>query len=120
VPGGTYTFRVRQTNAGGSSAASDPVTLSFPATCTGAPEVPTNFLGYRVGNTAFVIWDPPASGPTATSYLLDVTGSFVGTFPTTGRTLSGGVTPGTYNVRVQAVNACGASAFTPVQAIVVP
>jgi subtilisin-like proprotein convertase family protein len=120
VPGGTYTFRMRQTNAGGSSAASDPVTLSFPTACTGAPEVPANFLGYRVGNTAFVIWDPPASGPTATSYLLDVTGSFVGTFATTGRTLSGGVTPGNYQVRVQAINACGASAFTPVQTISVP
>ena len=37
VPGGTYTFRVRQTNPGGSSAQSDPVTLSFPAVCSGRP-----------------------------------------------------------------------------------
>jgi len=120
VPGGTYTFRVRETNGGGSSPASDPVSLTFPAGCSGAPAAPANFLGYRVVSTAYVIWDPPASGAAPTSYLLDVTGSFVGTFPTTGRALSGLIGPGAYNVRVQAVNACGASSFTPVQVITFP
>jgi hypothetical protein len=120
VPGGTYTFRVRQTNLGGSSATSDPVTLSFPAACSGVPAVPANFLGHRVGNTAYVVWDPPASGPAPTDYLLDVSGAFVGAFTTTGRTLSDVVGPGSYNVRVQARNACGVSAFTPAQVITVP
>jgi Fungalysin metallopeptidase (M36)/Bacterial Ig domain/Calx-beta domain len=120
VPGGTYTFRVRQTNPGGSSAPSDPVTLSFPAVCSGAPGMPANFLGYRVGNTAYVVWDPPAAGPTPTSYLLDVAGGFAGSFATSDRTLSGVVGPGSYEVRVMAVNACGVSTFTPVQVITVP
>jgi hypothetical protein len=120
VPGGTYTFRVRQTNPGGSSAPSDPVTLSFPAVCSGVPAVPANFLGHRVGNTAYVVWDPPATGPSPTSYRLDVSGSFVSTFTTPERMLSGVVGPGSYNVRVMSVNECGASAFTPVQVITVP
>ena len=34
VPGGTYTFSVRAVNAFGSSASSNPVTLSFPIPCT--------------------------------------------------------------------------------------
>ncbi len=120
VPGGSYTFSVRQTNAGGSSPASDPLILSFPAGCSGAPAPPANFLAYRVGSTGFVVWDPPSSGPAPSGYVLDVSGSFVGSFATAGRTLSGAVTPGSYNVRVKAVNACGASAFTPVQVIAVP
>ena len=120
VPGGTYTFRVRQTNPGGSSPPSDPLTLSFPLACTGVPQVPANFLGYRVGATAYVVWDPPASGPAPISYFLDVSGAYVGMFGTSGRTLSGDIVPGSYNVRVQAVNSCGASAFTPVQVITLP
>jgi hypothetical protein len=120
VPGGTYTFHLRQTNPGGSSPASDPLTLSFPAGCTGAPATPANFLAYRIGSTGFVVWDPPPSGPAPGGYVLDVTGSFAGSFVTAGRTLSGAVATGSYNVRVQAFNACGASAFTPVQVIAVP
>lgn len=120
VPGGTYTFRVRQANAGGVGPASDPVTLSFPSGCTGAPQAPTNFLGYRIGATGFVVWDPPASGAAPTGYVLDVSGSFVGSFGTAGRALSGAIAPGSYNVRVQAVNACGASPFTPAQVISLP
>jgi extracellular elastinolytic metalloproteinase len=120
VPGGTYTFRVRQTNAGGSSLPSSPVTLSFPAGCTGAPQVPANALGYRIGRTVFVIWDPPAAGPAPTAYLLNVTGTFTGSLPTTARALSGTVGPGVYHLSVVATNACGASAATPAQTITVP
>jgi hypothetical protein len=120
VPGGSYTFRVRETSAGGSSAPSDPVTLTFPGACSGPPNMPENFLGYRVGSTGYAIWDPPAAGPAPTSYLLDVTGSYVGAFGTAGRALSGAIGAGSYNVRVQSINACGASAFTPVQVITNP
>ncbi len=66
VPGGSYTFRLRGTNGGGASPSSDPVSLAFPVACTGAPEPPANFLGYRIGSTVFVVWDPPTSGPAPT------------------------------------------------------
>jgi len=110
VPGGTYTFRLRATNAGGASAPSDPVSLSFPAACTGAPEAPANLLAYRLGSTGYVVWDPPAAGSAPTGYVLNVTGAFVGSFATSGRVLSGGVAPGTYNLSLVATNACGTGA----------
>ena len=58
VPGGTYTFSVRAVNAFGSSAPSNPVTLSFPIPCTGAPQPPADFLAYHVGQ-----YGPPAVEP---------------------------------------------------------
>ena len=68
----------------------------------------------------YVIWDPPASGAAPTSYLLDVSGAFTGQFPTTGRALNGNAGPGSYTVRVQSVNACGASPFTAAQTVTIP
>ncbi len=41
VPGGSYTFAVRALNAGGSSPASNAVTLAFPGLCSGPPLAPT-------------------------------------------------------------------------------
>ena len=119
VPGGSYTFAVRATNAGGASAASNAVTLSFPGPCTGAPSPSANFLAYTVGGTIYVVWDPAPTGPATTSFVLNVTGAFVGNFPTTGRSLSGAVPPGTYNLSLTSVNACG-SATTAVQTVVIP
>ena len=91
VPGGTYTFRVRGQNAGGAGVFSNPVTLTFPVACTGAPQAPTGLIAYKVGTTLGVMWDPPAAGPTATSYILDVTGAATVSVPTGGRALSGAV-----------------------------
>lgn len=121
VPGGTYTFALRATNGAGESVASSPVTLTFPIVCSGAPATPRNFLFYNVGNTAFVVWDPATTGPAATSYVLNVTGSFVGNVPTgPNRSLSTAVPGGSYTVSVQGVNACGASAPTAPQTVVIP
>ncbi|MCC7180517.1 MAG: cadherin-like domain-containing protein, partial [Acidobacteria bacterium] len=120
VPGGTYTLSLRAINGAGSSPSSNAITLTFPSPCTGAPLPPSNFLAYRVGGTLFVVWDPATSGPAPTSYVLNVTGAFGGSFGTPGRTLSGAVGPGTYHLSVSAANACGSSAATPVQAVVVP
>jgi Domain of unknown function (DUF1929)/Bacterial Ig domain len=119
VPAGTYTLSVRAINAAGSSGPSSPVTLTFPGPCSGAPLAPANFLAYQIGTTAYVMWDPPASGPSPTGYMVNVTGSFVGDFPTTARFLSPTVAPGIYTVRVTAVNACG-TATTGEQTITVP
>ncbi|MGE3884976.1 MAG: Ig-like domain-containing protein, partial [Vicinamibacterales bacterium] len=120
VPGGTYTLSLRAINGAGSSPSSNAITLTFPSPCTGAPLPPSNFLAYRVGRTLFVVWDPATSGPAPTSYSLSVTGAFAGTFGTPGRSLSGAVGPGTYHLSVAAANACGSSAATPVQTVVVP
>ena len=120
VPAGTYTVRVRSANAGGPSAPSDEVTLTFPGACSGPPVEPEHFLAYAIGNTIFVVWDPPASGPAPTEYVLDVSGAFVGAFPTGGRRLSGTVGPGTYNLSVRASNPCGSSPSTAEQAVSVP
>ena len=120
VPAGTYTLSLRATNAGGASGSSNPVTLTFPSACSGAPGTPENFLAYKVGTTVFVVWDPAATGPAPTGFVLNVTGAFAGSFGTTGRAMSSPVAPGTYNVSVVANNACGTSAATAVQSVTVP
>jgi hypothetical protein len=120
VPPGSYTLRLRALNAGGSSPATSPVTFAIPSPCPGPPQMPQNVLFYRVGSTAFLVWEPPAGGPAADRYTINVTGSFTGTFQTTTRSASGEVGPGSFTVTLMAVNACGASTSTPPQTIVVP
>ena len=102
------------------SAASNAVTLSFPGACSGPPLAPSNFLAYRVGRTVFVVWDPAASGPAPTSYVVNVTGAYTGNIPTPARALNGTVGPGTYTISVSAANACGASPATAAQSVTVP
>jgi hypothetical protein len=125
VPAGTYTFSVRAVSAQGVSAPSTAVTLSFPGTgtstsaspsssaCGAVPEMPLNLQWNRSGALVSLTWQPAASGPPAASYLVSVTGSYVGSFTTVAPSLAGTVGPGTYVVRVQSVNACGASAPAP-------
>lgn len=120
VPPGRYTLRVRGANRAGWGPPSNAVTLTFPGPCSGAPLPPVNFLAYRSGNTIFVVWDPPVAGPAPTSFTLNVTGAYVGSFPTPGRQLSGAAAPGAYKLDVVAQNACGSSAPTPSQTVVVP
>jgi hypothetical protein len=120
VPAGTYTLSVRAANAGGTSGASNAVTLTFPGTCSGAPEMPENFLAYRIGTTIYVLWDPPDSGPAPTQYVLGVTGSFSVSLATSARSLHGTVGRGTYGLSVRATNACGTSLATPEQSVSIP
>ena len=120
VPPGTYLFSVRAQNTVGTSGSSSAVSLTFPATCSGAPQAPTGVLAYRVGNAVHLVWEPPSSGPAPTSYLASVTGAFTASFPVAGRSIGGAVGPGTYNLSVAAVNACGTGPATAVQTVVVP
>jgi hypothetical protein len=120
VPAGTYTLSLRATNGGGSSTASNAVTLTFPGPCTGAPLSPTNFLAYKRGSTIFVLWDPPAAGPAPTGYILNVSGSVAAALPTTARALSSAAPPGSYSLSVSATNACGASAATAALTVSIP
>jgi hypothetical protein len=107
VPPGTYTLSLRALNGAGASPSSNPVTLTFPGACSGVPQAPSNLLAHRVGSTIFVSWDPAAAGPAPTAFILNVSGSFVGSFGTTGRALSGVVAPGSYTFNVVGQNPCG-------------
>lgn len=120
VPDGTYTLRLRAANASGLSDSSNPVTLTFPAACSGVPATPTNVVASKDGGLVTVLWDSATSGPAATNFVVNVAGSFVGSFPTTERALSGTVGPGTYTITVSATNVCGASPPSAPQTVVVP
>lgn len=120
APPGTYTTTACATNAAGSSAPSNPVTLTFPVACSGAPQTAANFVAYNTGATLYLAWDTAASGPAPTGYVLNVTGAFVGAVPTTLRALSATVPAGTYNLSVVATNACGSSAPTAVRSVTIP
>jgi hypothetical protein len=111
---------LRAVNSAGSSASSNAVTLTFPSACSGAPQPPTNVVAYRVGNLVSVQWDPPATGAAPTSYTVNVLSPFSLSLPTTARTVSGVVGPGTYTLRILAANACGVSAPTAVHTVIVP
>lgn len=120
VPRGTYTLSVRAINGAGSSASSNAITLTFPGPCSGPPLPPSGFQVSTVGAIASASWDPAMTGPAPTAYVLSVTGAFAGRFSLAGRRLTGRAGPGTYGLSVQASNACGSSASTPEQTIVVP
>jgi sugar lactone lactonase YvrE len=120
VPAGTYTVSLTAVNATGLSPPSNAVTLTFPGGCTGAPEAPTNFVATKSGSTISVSWRAPASGAAVSGYTLVVTGSFVGSIATTGRSLAGSVVPGSYTLSVMATNACGQSPATASQTLTIP
>jgi len=120
VPGGTYTLSLRAANSSGTSSASNPVTVTIPATCTGVPEPPAEFIVFKEDNTLFVRWESPLAGPAPVGYIVTVTGAFSVTITTVDRALSGTVPPGTYNIDVRGDNACGAGTPTAVQSVVVP
>lgn len=120
VPAGTYTFAVRAANATGASAASAPVTLTFPGACSGSPQTPLNLAVTRAGHQLTLTWDPPAAGPAVAGYVLSVSGPVSLALPVTTRSIAGPVPAGAYTFRVRASNACGQSANSPAQAITVP
>ena len=121
VPSGQYTFRVRATNAAGTSGPSNAVTLSFPQACSGAPQPPANLLAYAQGTTLFLSWTPASTGGAPTNYTIDVTGAATLTLPVgAARAVSGGVGPGAYTLRVSASNACGTSGLSAPATVIVP
>ena len=120
VPGGSYALSLRAVNGGGVSPSSNTVSITVPTACSGAPNPPVNFLFYRAGGVVSMLWDPPAGGPAPLGYTIEVTGSVTASLPLAARVLTVPAPPGTYTVRVRADNACGASAFTTTQTVVVP
>lgn len=120
VPPGTYSLALWAQNAAGNSLRSKVLTVTLPGPCTGPPDMPADVSAYRVGRTVFVTWAPGAIGAAPTSYVLNVTGSYVGGLATSERSLTGTVPPGSYSVSVVAVNPCGPSPGTAPQTVVVP
>ena len=120
IPTGTFTFRLRAMNAAGASSQSSSVTLTAPSTTCALPRVPTNFQVTKTGNVISATWDTPSGGTPAAGYRLNVSGSYVGSFPIAGRGFASGAPGGTYNFSVQAVNACGAGPVTAFQTVVIP
>jgi subtilisin-like proprotein convertase family protein len=123
VKGGTYFVRVRASNAGGPSEASNEAKVVV-GDCTAPPSAP-NGLSFSLNGSAVVLtWEASKSGPT--SYIIETetgsdgnspgvvdTGSLKTTFT------AEDVPPGTYFVRVRARNACGGSARSEKVTVVV-
>jgi YVTN family beta-propeller protein len=120
VPAGTYRLAIRAVNPVGTSAASAPITLTFPSACPGPPQMPRNVVVQRAGSLLSISWDPPVAGPAATSYIINVTGALNLALPLSARHAAGNVPSGTYNLSVVAVNACGSGIGTVAQSITIP
>ena len=120
VPAGSYTFRLRAANRFGTSGSSAPVTLTFPATCSGIPAVPDSVAAYYAGGLVYLDWNPPATGPAATAYVIAVSGSAVASLTTASLGVSGAVGSGTYAVSIAGQNACGTGPSSAVRTVVVP
>lgn len=122
LPAGRYYVRVRAADGAETSAASNEVVLQVPAgiAVPGAPGTLTASVASRVVSLS---WGA-ATG--ATSYVIEagsVRGaSDIGSFPLAGTatTFSATVPPGTYFVRMRAVNAAGTGAPSNEVTIVVP
>lgn len=110
VPPGTYYVRVRGVSASGVSDPSNEIVLQR----QGAPGPPSNLSSTGTGSVVNLSWSAPAGG-SATGYILEG-----GTGPGLSNlgvvqignvtTFTGNAPPGTYYVRVRAVNAGGVSA----------
>jgi hypothetical protein len=119
VPSGTYTVAVRAVNGSGSSAPSNPITLTFPGVCS-APATPTSLVTAKSGDTIHLAWSPPAGGAAVAGYIIFVSGSFEGSVRTAGLTYSSAAPRGTYSLSVAATNPCGTSAATPAKTVTIP
>ncbi len=120
VPAGTYQLWVHGVNSSGDGPNSNGVVVAVPGSCTGIPGTPLNFNATKTGNLISLVWDLPVSGPAPTSFVVNVTGAYVASFPVTARRLSGRVGPGSYTMTVASRNRCGSSAPSPPVTVVVP
>lgn len=120
VPPGTYSLSLRAVNGAGSSVPTPALDVTLPGPCTGVPHTPASVVAYRVKDTIHVAWDPPATGPAPSGYVLTVSGSFEGRLPTSVRVISGTAAPGSYAFSIVATNPCGESAPTPPLTVAIP
>jgi predicted phage tail protein len=123
VRGGTYFVRVRASNAGGASEASNEAKVVV-GNCTAPPSAPSGLSFSVNGSTVALTWEASQSGPT--SYVVQTEAGSEGNTPAVVDTGSlkttfaaEDVAPGTYFVRVRARNACGGSALSERVTVVV-
>jgi hypothetical protein len=82
--------------------------------------MPENFLLYVQGRILGAIWELAANGPAPNGCLLHITNPvFTGDVPLRTTSISAPVVTGSYTASVEATSACGSSARTPVQTVVV-
>jgi hypothetical protein len=130
APTGRYWGRVKAVNAAGASAPSSEWVLDVDAAvspCYATPPLaPQNLIASMSERTVTLIWAQPDTGPVANSQAI-VAGSAPGLDdlgvigvpgPATSYTTT--APPGTYYVRIVALNTCGASPFSNEVRVVVP
>ncbi len=124
APPGNYYVRVQAMNACGVGPASADLLVTVQA-CTAPPSSPTNLRFTKAGNVVTLDWDAPASGQPPRYRL--VVGSAAGgadllvaDTANSSPTLRTAAPNGTYFVKVQAVNSCGASPYSNERIIEVP
>jgi predicted phage tail protein len=109
----TYYLRVRAVRAAVVSEPSNEVSVSAaPSICTAIPLAPVLLPVSTTSGETTISW-LPAGGPRADHYRVDGTGRSGPTTmisPGTGTSLTAGLLPATYAIRVTAINACGAGA----------
>jgi hypothetical protein len=117
VPNGVYYVHVRAVNIDGTSGSSNEVIASVPSGpggCTSRPNAPTNLMSTVAGSLVTLTWAAPVGGCGATSYAVQA-GSAPGLTDLAilnvgaATNLSVSAPPGTYYVRVVAMNAFGGS-----------
>jgi hypothetical protein len=123
APPGTYYVRVAAGNAAGISFPSNEVTVTTAAVCTPTTPFPPSIT--VAPGTLSLRWFP-RTGPAATSYRL-MAGTASGAsdlgvfdFPATQTTVASPAPSRRYFIRLQALNACGASAPSNEVSFVVP
>jgi hypothetical protein len=122
IPAGTFYLRVFALNAGGQSAPSNEAVLTVAGPAVpGAPAMNAPTISGRTVNLSWI----PGPGGTPTSFRVTAAltpgGAVVATLPVFASTVSvPNVAPGTYYVRVTAVNAVGPSPASNEVTVVVP
>ena len=125
APPGTYFLRVREANECGASAPSPEIFLVVGASVA-LPEAPGTPIVAVNGSDVSLSWAPPASGGAPTAYRLEagtapgLANAAVITLGAAPAFSTGGVPPGTYSVRVRAINAAGVGPPSGDAAVVVP
>lgn len=130
APQGRYFGRLRAVNTIGASAPSTELIIDVDATpspCYQTPPLaPLNLATSVVGRTVTLTWEQPGSGPVANTQRI-VVGNAPGVGDLVAIDVPGAATsfttaapPGTYYVRVAAINTCGTSPYSSEVQVVVP
>lgn len=122
IPAGTYYVRLAATNDGGAGPLSNEVTVTVVGPQPPGP--PTLNAAVVASGQVTLSWTAPTTGDPATSYLVVASdtpgGAPIATLPVVGLGITVPAPPGTYYVKVHAVNAVGPGAASNEITVVVP